>query len=174
MNLKFFNNQGFKKIKSEREQQKEIFFIYGVCISRVALLDDFFITILKFNKYEFEGNQIGKKYNQKEIDKIETHYASKATMGMLINEFRETFKTDDFDDLFIELNRIRNLIVHSYMKLNWSQLESQALREEIYGDLLGVFEFLNMFEEKLKYKSFFTKKNSAFEIRWTGKSGDKK
>jgi uncharacterized protein with HEPN domain len=169
MNLTFFNLQGFKELKLEKEQLKEIFFIYGVCISRVATMDDFFITKLKFNKYEFEGRLIGETFTQEQINKIEAHYFNKATMGMVINEFREKFTTDDFEDLFTELLRVRNLIVHSYMKLNWPQLQTERLRIEIYDDLLGVFNFLNRFEEEVKNKTFFTRKNSAFGIRWTGK-----
>ncbi len=174
MDLKFLNHEGFKNLKSGKEQLKEIFFLYGFCISRVAIMDDYFITMLKFNKIEFEGTQQGKALTQEQSHKIEAHYSTKATMGMLINEFNEKFDTDKFEDLFSELLRVRNLIVHSYMKLNWLQLPTENLRIEIYDDLLGVFYFLNKFDEEVKNKSFFTRKNNAFGIRWTGKSQDKK
>ncbi len=167
--LTFYNLEGFRNLKSKKDQLKELFFIYGVCFSRLATIDAFFIIFLTFNKYEFEGEQIGRTYTEEEQEKINSHYNS-ATTGTLINEFRKTYDTTKFDDLFTEMKRVRDLLAHSYMRLNWLQLPNQELREEIYDDLLGVFNFLNEFDEKLKNQFFFTCANSAFGMRWTGGS----
>ncbi len=169
MELTFYNLEGFRNLKSKKEQLKELFFIYGVCFSRLAAIDAFFINFLTFNKYEFEGRQVGKIYTDKEQEKINSHYNS-ATTGTLIKEFREIYDATKFDDLFAEMKRIRDLLAHSYMRLNWFQLPNRELREEIYDDFLGVFNFLNEFDENLKNQFFFTRANSAYGMRWKGGS----
>jgi hypothetical protein len=165
--ITIYKSQGFRQLESKGEQLKEIYFMYGVCMARMAMTDAFFILKLKFNKYEFEGEQVGKIYTEEEQQKIEFHHES-ATTGTLIKEFKATFDTTKFDGLFAEFKRIRDLLAHKYMRLNWSELSNRELREDIYDDLSGVFTFLNEFDESLKNQWFFTRANSAFGIRWTG------
>jgi hypothetical protein len=168
MKLTFYSREDFSNL-GEDEQLKEIFFLYGFCFSRIASADDFFIKKLKFNKYEFEGNQLGKTYTKEEWEKIEFHYDS-ATTGTLLNEFRKVYDTTKFDDLFTELKRIRDLFAHRYMRLNWQALTNKDAREDLYDDLLYPRDFLLEFAQKLANQSFFTRANPAFAIRWKGGS----
>ena len=153
---------------SDKEQLKELFFLYGVCLSRIATIDAFFINLLAFNKFKFEGEFVGKTYTQQEQEKFASHYNDVATTKMLVRDFREKFDTTKFDDLFDELVKIRNLLAHKYMRFNWQQLPNRELREDIYDDLLYVFNFLNKFDERLTNQWFFTRANSDYGMRWKG------
>jgi hypothetical protein len=168
--LTFYKLEGFKKLESNKEQLKELFFMYGICVSRIATIDAFFINFLAFNKYKFERELVGRIYTRQQQEKFASHYNDVATTKMLVNDFREKFDTTKFDDLFDELVRIRNLLAHKYMRFNWQQLPNRELREDIYDDLLYVFDFLNEFDDKLTNQWFFTRANSAYGMRWKGVS----
>jgi hypothetical protein len=167
--MKVYKVTGFKKLE-ENEQYKELFFLYGVCISRFSVLEHFFLHNLRHNKYIFEGKEIRKKWSEAETQKFEKHLEDVATLKMLVNEFRNKFITDKHDALFDELVTIRNLLVHKYMKYNWIQFSEKNLREEIYDDLMYAFEFLNKFDISVTGVWFFTKKNPDFGVRFKGSS----
>jgi uncharacterized protein with HEPN domain len=168
INLTFCNLQGFKDLETDKEQFKELFFLYGLCFARIATVDAFFINQLTINKYVFEGEQVGRTYTDEEKEKFAKHHNDVATTKMLVNAFREKFDTAKFDDLFDELVKIRNLLAHKYMRHNWLDLQNRELREEIYDDLFYVFDFLNEFDEKMSYQQFATRANSAYVVRWKG------
>lgn len=113
--LTILNVKGFSELDSDKEQLKELFFIYGLNTSRLALIDDFFINLLKLYRYKYKTEVLGKILDQKEIDKIEKHYIEKATLGILINEFKNAYITNDVDNLFEELLGIRNTVIHPYI-----------------------------------------------------------
>jgi uncharacterized protein with HEPN domain len=168
MELRIYKLEGFKELESDADQLKEVYFIYGLCMSRLATIDSFFINFLNFNRYKFEGELVGKTYTKEQQEKFAAHYNDAATTKMIINDFRAKFDTTKFDDLFDELVKIRNLLAHKYMRFNWYQLPNRELREDIYDDLLYVFNFLNEFDEKMTYQEFYTRANSAYCMRWKG------
>jgi hypothetical protein len=154
--------KGFKELKTEEEQLKALFLLFGICIARLTDIENFFILFIKQNKYVFEGSAIGKTFTESQIKKIEDHYANCATLGMLINDFSEAYEADLIKDKLAELKRIRNLIIHPYFKFNWHQLPDQQNREEMYDDLLYVMNFLDDFDNEIATKEYVTIKNKDF------------
>ena len=167
--LTYCSLQGFKKLESQKEQLKELLFLYGACFSRFSAIDGLFINALKCNKFVFEGTAIGKNYTEKEQEKFISHLENKATTSMLVRDFKEKYDTTKSDDLLEELVEIRNILAHRYMRLNWQYLANREAREGMYENLLDVFYFFNGFEENLENQEFVSRANITNKIKWAGK-----
>jgi hypothetical protein len=172
MNFTITTVDGFKKLETENEQLKEIFFLYGLCLARLAHLEHYFLHFLRHNRFVFKFEETGKAPTNEQSQKFEKHYEDAATLKMIVNDFKAEYDTSDMDDLLTELYTIRNLLAHKYMKYNWLQLDEKMLREEIYEDLMYCFDFLNTFEASIGGRWFHTKAKDAHRMRWKGNSAD--
>lgn len=159
MTLTFYKASGFKKLSDPIAQQKEVYFLYGVCVYRLTSVDAFFIQGIRLHKFDFPMGIVGKEFSEDEWNKFQAHSHEKATLGMLIKDFREFYFTDaipGLDDLLDKLLKTRNVTIHTYMKVHASQLDDLDSRIEIYNYLLEVFELLEDFERFIKTVDFFT------------------
>ncbi len=162
----FCNLLGFKKLESQREQIKQVLFLFGYCFARFASIDSFFIACLQCNKFELEGRIIGKTYTKEEQENYIFYCENKATTRRLVSDFTAKFDTTNFDELFNELVEIRNVLAHKYMRINWQYLDNQEAREGMYENLLEFVYFLNEFEEKMVGAVFYSRADRSNSIKW--------